>query len=137
MQKHLWTVSKIIVVVIALGIGLVIGFYAFNAWIYQQKQGDGSEVTSYRGTLQGEYVCLAPERVLSAPEGCAPGLRTEVGEEYALDFQMMSQPYPTLQLGYDFRATGLITPIEMLSAEHWRNSTLEGIFSVTDSVERL
>jgi hypothetical protein len=40
---------------------LIVGFFLFNRYIYNQKQADVSEIpTPYRGTLTGEYVCLPP-----------------------------------------------------------------------------
>lgn len=117
---------------------LVGGFYAFNAYIYNQKQADPGDVRSYRGTLTGEVVCL-PHRNTDGPNTmeCAFGMKTEVGEYYALDFTAMSQEQPPLDTGDRFTANGLITPLELLSTDHWQKYDIEGIFSVTDSLRRL
>ncbi len=130
--------KKTLLLIAALVIALIAGFYAFNAYIYNEKQGDGSDVTSYRGTLTGEVVCL-PHADTDGPQTmeCAYGLRTDTGEHYALDLTLMSQENPPLETGERMSANGLITPLEMLSSDHWKKYDIVGIFSVTDSVERL
>lgn len=130
--------KKTLLIIIAVAIFLVAGFYAFNAYIYNEKQGDGKDITSYRGTLSGEVVCL-PHADTSGPQTmeCAYGLKTDAGEYYALDLATMSQEHPPLETGERISANGLITPIEMLSSDYWRVYAIEGIFSVTDSVRRL
>lgn len=116
---------------------LVAGFYALNAYIYAEKQ-RGADVTSYRGTLTGEQVCL-PHADTDGPHTmeCALGMKTEVGEYYALDFANVPEGMPALQTGQRFRATGLITPVEMLSSDHWKKYAIEGILSVSEPVEAL
>lgn len=131
MNKALLTIGAVLVV-------LVGGFYALNAYIYAEKQGDGQDIVSYRGTLTGEHVCL-PHADTSGPQTmeCALGIKTDTGEYYALDFSLMSQDNPNLQSGDRFTANGLITPKEMLSSDHWQKYAIEGIFSVTDGVKKL
>ena len=131
MKKSLAIIAAIIIVLIA-------GFYAFNAYIYNEKQGDPSDVTAYRGTLSGEVVCL-PHADTDGPQTmeCAYGLKTESGEYYALDLALMSQQHAPLETGERISANGLITPVEMLSSDHWKKYAIEGIFSVTDSVKEL
>ncbi len=153
MKKTLLIIGTIILL-------LIIGFYALNTYIYNEKQGENSasqsadsgsadgvidgraassgDVRSYRGTLTGEQVCL-PHTDTSGPQTmeCALGIKTDAGEYYALDLQMLSQPAPDLATGDRFTATGLITPVEMLSSDHWRKYPIKGIFSVLDSVQKL
>jgi hypothetical protein len=114
---------------------LVGAFYAFNAYIYHEKQGGPQTYEPYRATLTGEYVCL-PHKDTNGPQTleCALGIKTDVGEYYAVDFALMSQTSPTLQTGQRFTASGTITPIERLSSDHWQKYNVAGIFSVTDSV---
>ncbi len=115
---------------------LVAGFYGLNAYIYQEKQGDPSEIERYRGTLSGEVVCL-PHTNTSGPTTleCAIGLRTDTGEHYALDLALMSQQADPPETGERISANGMITPIELLSTDYWRQNDIDGIFSVTDSLE--
>lgn len=123
----------------ALGLaGLVAALYALNAYIYAQKQGEGNTYEPYRGTLTGEYVCL-PHRDTDGPQTdeCAPGLKTDVGEYYAIDFGLLSQGMPPLATGDRISASGVITPVERLSADYWRRYPIEAIFSVTDSLRVL
>jgi hypothetical protein len=125
-----------IVVVLLLLVG---GFFAFNGYIYQEKQADpNEEIASYRGTLSGEVVCL-PHRDTEGPQTleCVMGLQTDTDEYYALDFSMASQMNPGIDHGNRMRANGLITPVEMLSSDRWQKYAIEGIFSVTDSIEKL
>lgn len=115
--------------------GLVAAFYAFNNYIYQQKQND-DPVERYRASLTGEYVCL-PHVNANGPQTleCALGLKTDAGEYYAIDFALMSQEHAQLMTGERIFANGLVTPIELLSTDHWRQYPIEGIFSVTDSLQ--
>ncbi len=111
------------------------GFYSFNAYIYSEKQ-EPNEIAAYRGTLSGEFVCLPRAAGGTVSDECAFGIKTDAGEYYAVDFALMSQGAPELSVGERFSASGTITPIEMLSTNHWRDYPVSGIFSVTDSVER-
>lgn len=120
----------------AVALVVLIGFFALNSYIYTEKQGDGGTVERYRGTLEGETVCL-PHRNTDGPQTleCAIGMRTDAGEYYAVDFSLLSQERPPVETGVRLRANGLITPIEMLSTDQWNIYDIEGVFSVTDSVE--
>jgi hypothetical protein len=88
---------------------------------------------NYRATLIGEYICL-PESVIESSE-CIPGIHTYTGEYYAVSFVLMSQTADPLEEGEHFQASGVVTPVEMLSAAVWQRSGVTGIFSVTDSLE--
>jgi hypothetical protein len=115
---------------------LIAGFFAFNNYIYQEKQADPNETYEpYRGTLSGTQTCL-PHKNTAGPQTleCAIGMKTDSGEYYALDFSMMSQGPVDVSNGERFTATGLITPIENLSSDFYQKYDVEGIFSVTDSV---
>lgn len=48
----------------------------------------------------------------------------------------MSQEMPGAEVGETLTANGVLTPIELLSTDHWKKYQIKGIFSVTDSVER-
>lgn len=129
--------GKKVILIVALGLGvLVVAFYALNAYIYSQKQGDGNSYEPYRGTLTGEYVCL-PHRDADGPQTaeCAMGLKTDVGEYYAIDFGLMPRGMPALVTGDRISASGIITPVERLSSDYWRKYPIEAIFSVTDSLQ--
>jgi hypothetical protein len=131
MQRLLLIISIIIIALIA-------GFFALNTYIYKEKQTTPSEeIKPYRGTLSGEYVCL-PHTNQNGPQTleCAFGIKTTTGEYYAVDFTLMSQTTPVLKAGDKFTASGTITPIEMLSTDHWQKYPIKGIFSITDSVEK-
>lgn len=129
---------NIVAYVLATLIVLVGGFFAFNHYIYSEKQGDTAGIESYRGTLTGEVVCL-PHADTEGPNTmeCAFGIRTDANEYYALDFTLMSQEHPVVNTGERITANGMITPLELLSTDHWRKYAIEGIFSVTDSVQKL
>ncbi len=112
-------------------------FYAFNSYIYYEKQGNSEIPTPQRMTLSGKYVCL-PHKDTSGPQTkeCAIGLHADNGFYYALDFNLMSQTLPKLTPGERITASGVFTPIEYLSSDHWQKYNVVGIFSVTDSVKK-
>lgn len=126
---------KVLLFVGATVIILVAGFLALNAHIYDEKQGTGELYEPYRATLTGEYVCL-PHTDQSAlhTDECAAGIKTDVGEYFAVDFALMSRSPIDLQVGQQFRASGVITPVERLSTDHWRRYPVIALFSVTDAV---
>lgn len=129
--------GKNVILFAAFGLaGIVVSFYALNAYIYAQKQGDGNSHEPYRGTLTGEYVCL-PHRNAEGPQTdeCALGLKTDAGEYFAIDFGLMSQVQPAFSVGDRISASGVITPVERLSSDYWRKYPIEAIFSVTDSLQ--
>src|SRR5690606_20875740 len=106
-----------------------------NNYIYEKKQGDGT-VEPYQATLSGEYVCL-PHKDTSRPQTdeCTFGLKTDVGEYYAMNTYAMSQMHGPLNPGDRITASGVVTPIELLSTNQWDKYPIEGIFSVTNSLQ--
>ncbi len=131
-------ILKISLVIITILLLLGAGFFAFNSYIYNQKQRNPSEITPYNGTLSGEYVCL-PHKNQNGPQTleCALGMKTNTDEYYALDFNLMSQEQPNLKTGDRFTATGLITPVELLNTNQWNKYSIEGIFSITGPIQKL
>jgi len=133
--------NKLAIILGAILVLLIVSFFALNSYIYDEKQANPEEIAHdfepYRATLTGEYVCL-PHADTEGPQTmeCALGIKTDSGEYYALDFNLMSQTPPNLATGDRFTASGVITPIERLSTDHWRKYDVEGIFSVTDSVQK-
>jgi hypothetical protein len=133
-MKKILILAGVAVVAVVMLVG---GFFILNSYIYQEKQdGTNSSVEPYRAILSGEYVCL-PHADKSGPETmeCAFGIRTDLGEYFAVDFSLMSETNPGIEVGERFSANGTVTPIEMLSAYQWQKYDVVGIFSVTDSVE--
>lgn len=102
------------------------------------KPSEPPVVDRLRTTLVGVHECL-PHRDTSGPQTmeCALGILTDDGRHYALDFNLMSQIPPELATGDRFSANGVLTPIEMISSDHWQKYDVQGIFTVTDSVEKL
>lgn len=92
-----------------------------------------TEVVPEHITLTGAYLCL-PHTDPSEFETmeCTHGMQTEDGTYYAVDFALSSQMGIEPDLGETFTASGIVTPVEMLSSDHWRNYPIEGIFSVTN-----
>lgn len=129
--------KKIALVVLAAIVVLVAAFFALNAYIYREKQ-EGNEAERYHGTLTGVQVCL-PHADTDGPTTleCALGMQTDAGEYYALDLSALADAFPRVPEGRRFRATGLITPVELLSTDHWRKYDIEGIMSVTQPFEPL
>ena len=128
---------KPLLIIGIVAVVLIVGFFILNRYIYNQKQaGANEDVTPYRGTLTGEYVCLPPAG--DEPPECVSALKTDQNEYFVIDFNLMSQSRPDLKEGDRFTANGLITPIENLSTNHWQQYPvdIQGIFSITDSVEK-
>lgn len=126
-------------IIIAFVVFLLASFYTFNNYIYHEKQADPNQPpVSYRGTLTGEHLCV-PHKNTSGDQTfeCMFGLKTDTGEFYAVDFNMMAVKDINIQIGDRFSANGIITPIEMLSTDQWEKYSITGIFSVTDSVQKL
>lgn len=128
--------KKILIGAVVIIVLLVVGFFAFNTYIYKQKQGTGAVVEPYRATLSGVQMCL-PHKDTSGPQTleCAIGIKTDAGEYYALDFNLMSLTPPTIANGQHFTASGVITPIERLSTDQWQKYNVAGIFSVTNAIQ--
>jgi hypothetical protein len=130
--------KKTIIITVLLIAVLAGGFYTLNSYIYKEKQADVSEFTPQRMTLTGKQVCL-PHKDTSGPQTleCAFGMQADNGFYYALDFGLMSQTPPEVLNGERFRASGVFTPIEMLSSDHMRKYDIVGVFTVTDSFEKI
>lgn len=128
--------TKTFILIALVPVLLVGGFFAFNAYLYQEKQEVSTEsYEPYRASLSGEYVCLP--KVGDGPHTleCTFGMKADTGEFYAVDFNLMSQEHRPLEVGERFSANGTVTPLERLSSSHWQQYDIEGIFSVTDSVQ--
>lgn len=112
----------------------VVGFFALNSYIYNEKQ-EGPIVEPYFGTLSGVQVCL-PHKDTTGPQTleCAIGMKTDSGEYYALDLEAAANT-SAMEGGKRFTASGTITPIELLSSDHWQKYQVSGIFSVTGEVK--
>lgn len=89
-------------------------------------------------TLTGVYLCL-PHVNVDGPqtEECAFGIQTDDGAYYAINFSAMSQLSPMISAGQRITASGVVTPIERLSTDHWRKYPISGIFLVTHSMQIL
>lgn len=85
-------------------------------------------------TVRGKVLCL-PHRDTSGPQTleCAIGIQVSTGEYYALDLNMIPNEAAHFPTGTNIEAQGTITPVEMLSSDHWRIYPITGIFSVTST----
>lgn len=130
--------KKFLITLISLIAVSVVAFFALNNYIYEEKQGDPKDTTPYEATLTGEQVCL-PHKDTRGPQTleCAFGMKLDTGEYYALDFNRSPQGITTLKTGDRFKATGIVTPIEMLSSDQWKKYDIQGIFSITSALEVL
>lgn len=124
--------KKTLLIILAVIAVLVLGFFAFNAYIYNEKQADPNEVVQpYQATLSGTQVCLPHKGNGPSTKECAMGIKTDAGEFYAMDFSPMSQTPPADLGDSRFTAQGVITPLEFLSSDQWQKYDIVGIFSVT------
>ncbi len=125
-------IGSIVIVVVLVG-----GFFLSNNYFNQENQGDDVFVEPSRAFLEGEYVCLPYKdatEITTEEVECEPGIRTNAGEYYAVNFFLMSQTQTPLEKGQRFSAKGAVTPIERLGTNQWQKYEVMGIFSVTDSV---
>lgn len=130
--------KKTIIIISVIVLALVGAFYAFNSYIYNEKQAGTENFEPQRMTLTGKQACL-PHKDKTGPQTleCAIGMQADNGFYYALDFGLMSQTPPELYGGESFRASGIFTPIERLSSDYMQKYDIVGIFSVTDSFEKI
>jgi hypothetical protein len=126
--------KRILIVLAVVVAAVVVGFFALNSYIYKEKQ-EGPMVEPYFGTLSGVQVCL-PHKDTTEEQTleCAAGMKTDSGEYYVLDLDDATN-IEVMKGGTRFTAVGTITPIELLSSDHWQKYQVSGIFSVTGEVK--
>lgn len=119
------------ILLFGLFVAAILTFWALNSFIYNKKQMSAEAVTPYEATLSGEYVCLESTGPgISQTMECAFGIKTQSGEQYALDFgegDVGSQ----FVAGETVSVSGVITPLARLSSDHWQKYGIQGIFSVS------
>lgn len=102
--------TRTILIVLVLLIVLVGGFYAFNAYIYQEKQAEPSTVLSFEDCVAAGYPVME-----SYPRRCAtPDGRTYTEElpgkitytQATEDLITVSLPFPGAVTGKEFMVTG-------------------------------
>jgi heat shock protein HslJ len=132
--KHKASVMTISAVVLIVLIGFVV--YAFVKTSEPPVNQGIAVGEPYSATLTGTYLCL-PHKDTKGPQTqeCALGLETEKGVYYALDFNMLSQPLPTIAGGERITASGTVVPVQALSSDNWQKYPIVGIFSVTGSLK--
>lgn len=81
-------------------------------------------------TVEGTFICL-PHKDTGGPQTteCAYGIKeTKTGANFALDTRALN---PTMNVAVSsevtFRVTGLLVPIEQLSADQWNKYNMKGI----------
>lgn len=137
LSRNLYTVHVKKAIAITGAVFLFVGarFMLFYSYIYNAKQRNGEIPKPYRATLTEKYSCLTYKKLQG--DLCKLGINTDVGEEYAVDFNISSGIPPALKNGDRFSASGQITPLQYLSTDYWDRFAIEGIFSVTDSFKKL
>lgn len=136
-NKKFFVYKAVALIVVLSIIAIIFMFNSLNDYIYGEKQ--KTEVQKpYKATLSGTYLCLEQkESIEGKQEKCVFGLKTEVGEYYLIDFNLMSQSISNLWTDTRIKANGVLTPIEYLSTNHWQKYNVKGVFSVTDSLEEI
>ncbi len=122
-----------IVVLILVGIFFAVKSYApsfsHRDSVAETPQ-ETNDVVSYERTITGTYTSCLPRHDNFSTEECRIGMKADDGSYYALDFQFMTQSAPKLTSGDTFTATGLFTPMEMISSDLTRGLIGKGILSV-------
>lgn len=91
------------------------------------------DIVPQQATLEGVYLCL-PHKNAEGPQTmeCALGMKTDDGSYYALDMNALAPGQAdAFQVNSRIKVEGLITPIEMLSSDHYQNYPIKGIMSVS------
>lgn len=116
--------NKKLLIAIAVVAVIVVGFNAFNSYIYNEKQADPVP----RVSLSGIVVCLPHKGPGPHTKECSIGLMTPERLHYALDLALMSQMAEPLSVADRISANGVVVPAEDSKYD------IEGTFSVTDSL---
>lgn len=87
-------------------------------------------------TLTGLHVCL-PVKDPSIPHNdiCRFGIWTDEGDYYAIDLSVLQSEGFIYPVGTRLNVSGLLTPIEAISADFWQQYEIIGIMKVTDAKE--
>ncbi|HSE56656.1 MAG TPA: hypothetical protein VLB02_01050 [Candidatus Paceibacterota bacterium] len=129
--------SKIFGIVLTI---IVVALLGGAVWMHQNRVqdtiGDDSAWNDYMNkqvTIEGTLTCL-PHKDTSGPTTleCAFGLVTDAGQYYAFDTSRTDLE----QTGDRVRVTGVVTPVESLSANQWQNYNIVGIITVA-SVQKI
>lgn len=123
--------GRVQIAIVGVVVAGVVGFFAFNQYIYNQKQADQEILPPFDGEIMGEYVCL-PHRDTQGPQTmeCAYGIRLDDGTHMALDFGPDPEDLAQFQVGERATLTGHFTPIQVISSDRWFKYDIKGIFSV-------
>lgn len=123
--------KKYLIILSVLALVLVTGFYALNAYIYNEKQNrNASEEMPGAITLTGTYACLPSKKNITA---CMYGLRTDDGSYYLLDFDWITKEISSIALDDRISFRGTITPADQLKEVRWKDFDIVGKFSVLSS----
>ncbi len=120
-----------LVVVVLLSVFALVQYFFF-----QDNRAGNTPAEPVRATLTGTYECLPLKGSAVRPAAgatCEPGMKTDDGEHYAVNFFLMSQMHAPLEVGQRFSAQGVVTDGSS-EAEKWQRYELAGVFSVTDSL---
>lgn len=116
--------NKKLIIAIAVIAVVIVGFNAFNAYIYQEKQADPLP----RVSLSGIVVCLPHKGPGPHTKECMIGLMTPDRVHYALDLSLLSQEAEPLSVADRISAQGVVVTTEDSKYD------IAGTFSVTDSL---
>lgn len=110
--------------------------YASIGIIEVRKIERAMEVSSEHTVLTGTFTCL-PHKDTTGPqtEECAFGFETDDHVFYAVNFGASAERMEQFQSGMHGTHTGVVTPIEMLSTNHWQKYDIKGIFTITETGE--
>lgn len=116
--------KKLIAGAVVIG-ALVVGFYALNSHIYNEKQADEGMRVSFEGIV----VCLPHKGPGPHTKECAVGLMTPDRLHYALDLSLISSSTKPLQVSDRLSANGTLLP-----AGEDEKYNIMGTFTITDGL---
>lgn len=121
-------IFDVFVIAVAVLVVLTAAFFAFNSYIYTEKQGSAKPAS-----LEGTIVCLPHAGPGPHTKECAAGLKTDEGIHYALEFVLTSEALPEFQNGDRMRGDGVVISGDDVP-ENLLTYDIAGLFSITDSM---
>ncbi len=105
-----------------------------GAWRITAFESGAYSDIPHQMTITGVYTCL-PHRDAKGPQTteCALGIKQDgTGKHYSINTSLMSSTmWREIPTGSRIRVQGVVTPIEMLSSDHWQKYDIVGIISAT------
>lgn len=123
-----------------IGLGVLLGLVVLAGYFIYPQTAQAPTISGIRAgdiRIKGKHICLQPTDINTAPSlECEHGFESIEGERYVVDTVTLDAPMQqALYTGHYVVIEGKLTPIEILSTDHWRNYNVEGIITVEKILE--